>query len=76
MEILEYNDKTTTIEVIRRVLNRGNVEKAAFCGLGLATCITNNVFGRVCLSVVFVRKLYSIYKNNRQEINLLFDRIL
>lgn len=77
MEILEYKtEKPTTLDIVKHVISTGNIEKVAFCGVGLITCITNNTIGKVCLSIVFIRKLYNIYKNNRQYINILFDNIL
>ena len=76
MELLEYNDKNTTLNILKKVINTGNIEKAAFCGIGLLTCITNSTVGKVCMSIVFIRKLISIYKNNRHEMNALFDKII
>lgn len=76
MDLLEYENKTTTLEVIKNIINRGNVEKTVFCGIGLYTIISNSTIGKVGLSLVFIRKLYGIYKNNKHDINLLIDRII
>ena len=76
MEVLEYTQKPTTLDIFRKVINTGTIEKVTFCGVGLITCLTNNIFGKICLSIVFLRKLYKIYKNNKLEINTLFDNII
>lgn len=69
-------EQPRTIDIMRELLNDNEIEKAAFCGLGLITIISNNKMSKIILSAIFVRKLYKIYMNNKNNINMLLDRIL
>ena len=86
MELLNYTEhnkylknndnKNTTLIAIKNIINRGNIERLIFCGFSLFTIISNNNIAKICLSSLLVRKIYKLYKVNKEDINNLLDKFV
>lgn len=70
------NNKQTTLMSIKNILNKGNLERIAFCGFSLFTILSNNSMAKICLSTLLVRKLYKLYRDNKDDIDIIVDKFV
>ena len=76
MDVLEYEHKHTATELIKNVIKNGNIEKILFCGSGIIAIISNSNIIKICVLSILVRKLYKIYKNNKEVFNNIIDNMV
>lgn len=76
MDVLEYEHKYTSIELIKNVIKNGNIEKILFCGSGILAIVSNSNIVKIGVIFIFVRKLYKIYKNNKEVFNNIIDNMV